>query len=127
MPPLRRLPRCMRLRCSEHRSIEATTPSGLSLRSGEVTVEHCRIGIQVTDRLIRLGIGGTTGFGSEPTVFRNNIGGQLTLSDFSIITSGDAGAVAVGQNVVVGQTTPTRKLGRNEPCYCGSRKKYKRR
>jgi len=120
-----------RIRCVENEYIEVITREGRTMRSGSLTVEECTVGIQVTHDALRLGVAGA----DRGTVYTDRVefrgpGGGLLLTDSNSVYSGLPGSVAIsiGTPPVAHQASqgPTRKQGRNDPCYCGSGKKYKR-
>jgi hypothetical protein len=121
-----------KIRCVENENIEVTTRQGRTMRSGCVTVEECAVGILVTDDALMLGVGGA-GPGKvliEQAEFRGpGWSGPLIISNSTFIGTVHA-VVRIGESIppVARQASegPIRKIGKNDPCYCGSGKKYKR-
>ena len=115
----------------ENEYIEVITREGRTIRSGSLTVEECTAGIQVTHDALRLGVAGADRgtVHTERAEFRGP-GGVLLLTDSNSVYSGLPGSVAIsiGTPPAAHQASqgPMRKIGRNDPCYCGSGKKYKR-
>ena len=96
----------VKISCKESQNIEVTTPSGQYYKSSQTEIEGCKIGVDVTDTGMAIGVGGgrvyfgKATFGSNASHFH-----RVPLPPFNM-------------------TTP-RKIGRNEKCPCGSGKKYK--
>jgi hypothetical protein len=118
-----------KIRCVENESIEVITREGVTMRSGSLTVEECRVGIQVTRDALILGVAGA----GRSTVLldRTELRGPgigVTLSNATLSGFGGAAAVIRGSAPPVARQAsqgPIPKIGRNAPCYCGSGKKYK--
>ena len=95
------------------------------------TVEECAVGVLVTDDALMLGVGGA-GSGKvliEQAEVRGPGSGRIIISNSTFIGTVHA-VVRIGESTppVAHQASegPMRKIGRNDPCYCGSGKKYKR-
>jgi hypothetical protein len=93
--------------CEENQTIEVTTPSGQHFKSSQMEIEGARIGVEVTDAGMGIGVGGGSVYIGEAT-FGNNPSNfhRAPLPPFNMNTFG--------------------KIGRNEKCPCGSGEKYKR-
>jgi hypothetical protein len=120
-----------KIRCMENENIEVATRQGRTMRSGCVTVEECAVGVLVTDDALMLGVGGA-GSGKvliEQAEVRGPGSGRIIISNSTFIGTVHA-VVRIGESTppVAHQASegPMRKIGRNDPCYCGSGKKYKR-
>jgi hypothetical protein len=125
-----------RIHCSEKKPIEVTTPSGIKMYSEGATVEKCTTGIRVTDAQLEVGVGGTIKFAGQTTVLGPKGQPLLIVSGGFMAGSESAISIEVKQSKQpsVGSQAlpptahpfPKHKIGRNDPCPCGSGKKYKR-
>ena len=82
-----------------------TTPSGLTLETREVHVNQCRVGIQIKDGSVQIGVGG----------------GSIFVKSLRINTVRHPEAAEIPAILPL-----TKKVGRNDPCPCGNEKKFKK-
>jgi len=97
----------VQINCKESQSIEVITPLGQHYKSSQTKIEGCKIGVDVTNTGMALGVGGGSvyighaTFGSSPSHFP-----RIPFPSFKMAAP--------------------RKISRNEKCPCGSGKRYKR-
>ena len=97
----------VKISCKESQSIEVTTPLGQYYKSSQTEIEGCKIGVDITDTGMAIGVGGgsvyfgNATFGRSPSHFLG-----IPFPPFNM--------------------TAPRKISRNEKCPCGSGKKNKR-
>lgn len=89
---------------SEHEQFDLITPNGRSVLSSGMELDGCAIGIEVSNEQLCIGVGGGSVY--------------LKYVEFN----GSAFPAPQARQVL--NTIP--RVGRNEPCPCGSGKKYKR-
>ena len=95
--------------CSEGKNLSIQTESGAGFVSSGASVIGCRIGIDVTDRGLAIGVGG-----------------GATIIDSMTLTSGVQSTLSQTRPVLSAESLETaHKLGRNDRCPCGSGRKYK--
>lgn len=97
--------RGIKISCRENNSLEVVTRSGQILKATSMNITDCKVGFDISDSSLAIGVGGGSVYISNMT-----IGQQAPL----FIPSSSSRKVVL------------RKVGRNEPCPCQSGKKYKK-
>lgn len=97
----------VKISCKENQTIEVTTPSGQHFKSSQMEIEGARIGVDVTETGMGIGVGGGSVYIGEMT-----IGNDPSRFHRTPLPPFDMAAARI--------------IGRNEKCPCGSGERYKR-
>ncbi|MGR5116536.1 SEC-C metal-binding domain-containing protein [Photobacterium damselae] len=97
--------RGVKISCRENNSLEVVTRSGQVLKSTSMNITDCKIGFDISNNSLAIGVGGGSVYIGSMTI------GQENPFPLSFSSKNE---------------TVLRKVGRNEPCPCQSGKKYKK-
>lgn len=97
--------RGVKISCRENSSLEVVTRSGQVLKSTSMNITDCKIGFDISNNSLAIGVGGGSVYIGSMTI------GQENPFPLSFSSKNE---------------TVLRKVGRNEPCPCQSGKKYKK-
>jgi hypothetical protein len=103
--------RGVKIECKENQNLQVVTRSGQVLNSQSIDIEGCKVGFQITNNSMAIGVGG-----GSVHIGKMTLGHQQTPMS-RLFPPYDSGISTQGK---------TRKIGRNEPCPCNSGKKYKK-
>ena len=82
-----------------------TTPGGIEVKNSGFQVDQCRVGIQIKDGSVQIGVGG----------------GSIFIKSLRINTVRHPEAAEIPAILPL-----TKKVGRNDPCPCRNEKKFKK-
>lgn len=94
--------RGIHISCREGKPLEVTTRTGQVLKSSSMEISDCLIGFDISDDNIAIGCGG----------------GNVYIGNLEINSQVSSRTIQ--------QSPKIQKIGRNEPCPCGSGSKYKK-
>lgn len=95
--------RGVRISCRENSNLEVVTRSGQVLKSTSMNITDCKIGFDISNNSLSIGVGGGSVYIGHMTIGQET---PFTLPAKTKVISS--------------------KVGRNEPCLCQSGKKYKK-